>query len=159
MDRVVVLLAVVALIVILGQWWKARDGKVRGAATRDALAVPDGSTGRWSGLPVEAADVVAALNLSAPLTFVEFTAPDCVPCAATAAVLDDVVAGRDQVAVVAVDVAEGLDLARSHRIMRAPTTMLISDQGHVLGRVSGVPASADLTQLLEEALPRDPVTC
>jgi thiol-disulfide isomerase/thioredoxin len=143
-DRLLVLLAVLVVTGAVAAWWRARDGRVIGAS----LPVGTPAASPWEGLPVDAADVVAAITPSTPLTFVEFTAPDCVPCARTRELLDDVTADRPDVSVVAVDVADGLDLARAHRIMRAPTTLLITADGHLLGRVSGVPRADELDELL-----------
>ena len=156
MERVLILLAVVAVVTLLGQWWKGRDGAVRSALGDTSAGSP---SSRWSGLPVEAADVVSAVRPQTPLTFVEFTAPDCVPCTTTAGILDDVTSGHDDVAVVSLDVSDGLALARAHRIMRAPTTLLISNEGHLLGRVSGVPDRCDLERLVDTALDRETVGC
>ena len=72
MDRVVVLLLVIAATGAFSAWWKARDGRVRtGAAARPAGGdrsgqdrpdpVAGSSVSRWSTLPVEAADIAAAI--------------------------------------------------------------------------------------------------
>lgn len=153
MDRVIILLAVVAATGLLSAWWKARDGRVR--VTAPALSpdapgpTPDHPHQPWSGMPVEAADLAAAVNSPTPLTLVEFTAPDCRPCVAAKAVLTEAITDRDDVTFTTLDVAEALDLARAHRVMRAPTTLLISDEGHLLGRVSGVPRPDELSALLD----------
>ena len=160
MDRVLVLLFVIGATAVFSAWWKARDGRVRGpvaspGADHDRPDPAAGSsTSRWSTLPVEAADLAAAVAPSTPLVFVEFTAPNCRPCVATREVLERAVAGRDDVGIVALDVAEALDLARSHRVMRAPTTLLITDEGHLLGRVSGVPREDELLALLDSTAPQ-----
>ncbi len=164
MERILVLLLVVGATALLAAWWRARDGRVvslvdatdapgdtspaRGAAP---AAHADPADQRWSALPTEAADIVAAVAPTTPLTLVEFTAPDCQPCRATHSLLREAAAERDEVGVVTVDVADALDLARAHRIMRAPTTLLVTHQGHLLGRVSGVPRRAELDALLDQS--------
>lgn len=151
MERALVLLAVVALTAAVTAWWRARDGRVRVLAPAPTPRAADGPTEDhpWDGLPAEAADVVAAIGLETPFALVEFTAPDCAPCAAAKLVLDEAVAARPAVTVAQLDVAEALDLARAHRVMRAPTTLLVSADGHLLGRVSGVPRRDELEDLLD----------
>lgn len=144
MDRLLVLLIVLAATAFVAAWWRARDGRV--------IGVPRAEEGsRWDVLPREAADIAAVVPGETALVLVEFTAPDCVPCAQTKAVLDRAAAGREEVSVVALDVADALDLARAHRILRAPTTLLISAEGHLLGRVAGVPRADELSALLDGA--------
>ncbi len=148
MERVIVLLVVLVATGLFSAWWKARDGRVIGAAARAPLtaSVP-GS--RWAGIPVEAADVVERIDPKTELTLVEFTAPDCVPCTQTKALLDEVAADRDDLGVVSLDVGDALDLVRAHRIMRAPTTLLVTRDGHLLGRVSGLPRREELLALVD----------
>lgn len=150
MDRLLVLLLVVALTGLVSAWWRRRDGRVDAIGT-----VPTGSGDeRWDALPVEAADIAAALDTTTPLVLVEFTTPDCHPCVTTRGVLADAVADRPDVAVAELDVAQALDLARAHRVLTAPTTMLITRQGHLLGRVAGVPRRDELDALLRTTAPR-----
>lgn len=138
MDRLLVLLAVVAVTGLLAVWWRRRDGRVTTAPTAIGLARGH-----------DAADIAAAVKPATPLVLVEFTAPGCVSCGSAKVVLEDVAAGRDDLSVVAVDVGDALDLARAHRIMRAPTTLLISADGHLLGRVGGIPRRPELVALLD----------
>jgi thiol-disulfide isomerase/thioredoxin len=152
-DRVLILLAVLAATVAFSAWWKARDGRVIGAR---ATVTPSAPGSRWAGLPVEAADVVAHIKPSTTLALVEFTAPDCVPCVKTGLLLDEVAADRDDLSVHSVDVGDALDLVGAHRIMRAPTTLLVTEDGHLLGRVSGLPRRDELIALLDST--RQPQT-
>jgi thiol-disulfide isomerase/thioredoxin len=101
-------------------------------------------SGRFSGEQLTALGVP-----DGAVALVEFTAPHCAPCTAARQVLEDV--ARDQEAVVvSVDLAEptGDHLARAHRVLRAPTTFVVAPDGHVRGRVSGVPRHRDLEALL-----------
>jgi thioredoxin-like negative regulator of GroEL len=148
-ERALILLVVLSAAVALGAWWRARDGRVVGAT----LTAGDPGS-RWSGIPIEAADVaavVAAAGPAAPLVLVEFTAPGCAPCAQARGVMEEVTADREDVAIVALDVGEAMELVRAHRIMRAPTTLLITEEGHLLGRVGGVPRREQLVALLDGA--------
>ena len=132
MTSVVILLAVVAAVGLVALLLRRSDGRVRLAS----------------------ADVSRADQLDLGLdpqrwTFVEFTAPGCAPCVQARAVLDDV-AGGAGADVIAVDVAEHLDAARHHGVLRAPTTLVIAPGGHVRARVTGVPHAADLRRVLAE---------
>lgn len=139
MDRIAVLLVVLLLTGVVAAWWRARDGRVTAAAPRAGGGTPT------------AADVAAAVAPTTPLVLVEFTAPDCASCARTKVLLDAAAATRDDLSVVAIDVADGVGLARAHGIMRAPTTLLLSADGHLLGRVAGVPRPGQLAALLDDA--------
>lgn len=138
MTQLVVLAGVLAATAVLGWWWQARDGKVRDVADRFtdrervALGAPAGHR-----------------------LLVEFTAPSCAPCTAARRVLEEVAAGHDDVAIRVVDVGEQLDLARAHGVMRTPTTFVVDADGTVLGRVAGVPETADIVALLEQGTARD----
>ncbi|MGI9017602.1 MAG: thioredoxin family protein [Euzebya sp.] len=163
MERLLILLAVVALVSVVSLWWRRRDGRVLSASParpnelRQAGALrPAPATSRWSGLPIEAADVADALSPATPLCLVEFTAPDCTACVQTLAMLHELSAERTDVSVRSLQVADSLDLVRAHRIMRAPTTLLITSEGHLLGRVSGVPRRQELADLLDST--RQPQT-
>lgn len=148
MDRVLVLLLVLSAVAALSAWWRRRDGRIRPTAD---LPLDHHLPGTRRA---PAADLLAALDAATPLVFVEFTAPHCAPCARTAAILDELAAGRQDVSVRTVDIAEGLDLARAHRVLRAPTTLLVDADGQVLGRVSGVPRRDELVALLDGARTR-----
>ena len=143
MDRVLTLLLVLAVAAALTAWWRSRDGRV--------TTTPPDTDGRPGIGSAAAADIVAAIRPITALTLVEFTAPACAPCTRARAVLDQAAAGRDDVSVVAIDVGKALELARSHRIMRAPTTLLIDRSGHLLGRIAGVPRPDELAGLLDGA--------
>ena len=135
MTRAAVLLAVLAAVALAAAWWRARDGRVQ-------VAPPRRDAGSLAGLVPDDASVL----------LLELTAPHCAPCATTRRILDEVAAGRPDVAVVAVDVADAADLVTAHRILRAPTTLVVARDGAVLARVSGVPRTGDLEALLD-ALP------
>ncbi len=144
MERLIVLAAVLLVTGLFSAWWRARDGRVFPAT----LTGSDPGS-RWVGIPIEAGDVVRRIAPTAELTLVEFTAPDCVPCLRTRTLLDEVAAERDDLDVVSLDVAEAAELVRAHRIMRAPTTLLVTREGHLLGRVSGLPRPEELRALVD----------
>lgn len=133
MIDVLVLGGVVLLVAVASVWWRSRDGRVRHVDDRftdEQLA-----------------------GLQAPyghLLLVLFTAPSCAPCAATRHLLDEVAGSRPRVTVRTVDVGDAIDLARAHRVLRAPTTFVVQADGAVRGRIGGIPERADLVALLDE---------
>lgn len=133
------LLIVVAAAALFSVWWKRRDGRVRDVAdrfTEEELR----AIGAPAGAPV----------------LLEFTAPNCAPCRATKQILTDVAQLWPEVALVTVDVGDALELAKAHRVMRAPTTFVIGPGRTVRGRVSGVPDPGEIAALLEGDGPRPP---
>jgi thiol-disulfide isomerase/thioredoxin len=130
MTRLTLLLAVLVAVALVAVWWRRLDGRLR--ATGDRF-----TPGQLSRLHVPSG--VAAL--------VEFTSPHCAPCVAARRVLDEV-AARFSATVAVVDIVDALDLARAHHVLRVPTIFVVAPDGRVLGRVSGVPAAADLAELL-----------
>lgn len=145
-ERVIALLVVLAVTAVVAALWRARDGRLRTAP------VVRGDT------TALAADIVAAIPTAARVVLVEFTAPACGPCARARAVLDQVAADRPAVAVAALDVTEWPDLVRAHRVMRAPTTVVVDRRGVVWGRVAGVPDADELASLVDRALADGPCT-
>lgn len=138
MTQVLVLAAVVAATAMLAGWWRVRDGQVRKVADR------------FTDREVTALGAQVGQRL-----LVEFTAPSCAPCTAARRVLDEVAAGHADVAVRVADVSERLDLARTHGVLRTPTTFVVAADGAVLGRVAGVPAAADVAVLLDAGTSRE----
>lgn len=134
MTEVLILAGVVAATVAFSLWWRAREGRVR--VVTDLFSAPE----------LAILDAPAGHRL-----LVEFTAPSCAPCAATRRVLEKVAAEHTDVVVRTVDVGEQVDLARHHKVLRAPTTFVVAAGGTVLGRVAGVPDAADVAALLDES--------
>lgn len=127
MDRVVIVAAVLLIASALSAWWRAREGRVHHS--------------------VAEADDRLALLAGGRRTFLQFTAPDCHPCVAARRVLDAVATERG-LRVVAVDVGADPGLARQHRILRAPTTLLVEPDGTARARIGGVPDPAELRELV-----------
>ena len=133
MGEALPLVLVVAAVALFSVWWKRRDGSVREVADRFTVQELAG-LGAPAGVPV----------------LLEFTAPNCAPCRATKQILSDVAQLWPEVALVTVDVGEALDVAKAHRVMRAPTTFVIGPGRTVRGRVSGVPDPGEIAALLED---------
>ena len=139
MDGLLPLLIVVASAAVFSVWWKRRDGSVREVADR------------FTAQELEAVGAPAGAAV-----LLEFTAPNCAPCRATKQILSDVAQLWPEVALVTVDVGDALDVAKAHRVMRAPTTFVIGPGRTVRGRVSGVPDPGEIAALLEGDGPRPP---
>jgi thiol-disulfide isomerase/thioredoxin len=78
----------------------------------------------------------------------EVTAPGCTTCAAARRVLDAVAAAEPGVTVAVADVAQHPDVARAHRVLRAPTTFVVAPDGSVRARIAGVPVDGEIRDLL-----------
>ena len=139
MNPLLAFVAVLAVVAVITVLLRRADGRLR-------LASEDVS-------PAEQVD----LGLD-PLrwSLVEFTAPGCAPCVQARTVLDEVAATVDA-DVIAVDVAEHIDAARHHGVLRAPTTLVIAPGGHVRARVTGVPHATDLRKVLASDAPQTAV--
>ncbi len=130
-----VLGGVLAVTAAFALWWRARQGRVTDVAP-DAKAFGRASLGAPEGTTL----------------LVEFTAPGCVPCAQTKSILTSAAQAHDGVTVVVADVGDHLDLARAHRVLRAPTTLVVDAQDRVRHRISGVPTPGDVEALIDDAV-------
>lgn len=137
MTDLLVLGAVVAATAALAWWWRSRDGRIR----------------QGRGPRLAAADLAALGAPPGVTVLVEFTAPGCRPCVAAREVLRRAAAERGDVSVVLADVGAHLDLARSHGVLRAPTTLVVDPDGRVRHRITGVPDAADVADLLDGSYP------
>ena len=174
----VVLAAVLGVTAAVALWWRARDGRVRsctrsrrplrrrpagsssaGPPGRPLWRRPAGSSAgplwRPRRRPRAATERFARAELDAvgappgAWTLLEFVAPNCSPCAAARRVLESVAAERADVVVRAAGIDEHLDLVRSHRVLRAPTTFVLDPVGAVRGRASGVPDAGQLAEVIQ----------
>jgi thiol-disulfide isomerase/thioredoxin len=133
MTDLLILGGVLMVTAALAVGWRARQGRV--------TTVHDGRLHEADRAALDAPPDVALL--------LEFTAPGCTPCAATGRILGEVAAERDGIAVVLADVGRHPDLARAHRVLRAPTTLVVAADGAVRHRISGVPDPAEVAELLD----------
>lgn len=148
LARVVLVVVVLGVAALLGQWWRSRNGRftpvperVREAAGRPEPPHADRLT---------PADLGAPLGARAP--FLQLSSEVCAPCRRTHVVLAALAAERHDVSHVDLDVADRLDLVRRFDVMRTPTVLLLDGSGAVVGRMSG---STDRRQALDalETLP------
>ena len=132
--RLLVVVVVIALVATAGRWWQQRGARVRSADgrfdPRQLAAV---------GLDAQGADALALLLGS----------PTCAPCERVKRVLTEVSVDRPGLRWVHADAAAHLDLARAHHVLRVPTLFVLSPDGRILARTSGVPAARDLVQVLD----------
>jgi thiol-disulfide isomerase/thioredoxin len=141
-NGLVVLLTTLAVAAGFGIYRRARDGRLRTAASRDTAA---------GDVRLTPADVGAELGRRA--TLVHFSTAFCQPCRAVRTVLHDVAAMVDGVADVEVDAEANLALVRRLGVMRTPTVLVLDADGRIVRRGSGVPRKADVIAALGEAIP------
>lgn len=134
MTNLLVLAAVLAGVVAVGWWWRTRRGWV--VPTDDVF--PPGEL-RQLDVPADTRAVV------------EFTAPSCGDCHRARAVVERTASAHEDVVVRTVNVAASLELARAHRVLRAPTVFVLEPGGAVAGRIVGVPRADVLAAALDAA--------
>lgn len=122
LERIILIVALLAVASLAYWWWQRRQGRVRdvsqeGALTADALGAPRGPHA----------------------TFVQFSTPMCSKCPGTARLLTGVAQEHVGVSHLEIDASERLDLAREHHIMRTPTTLVLDGTGMVVARMDGAP--------------------
>lgn len=77
--------------------------------------------------------------LGSRATLVQFSSAFCTPCRATRALLENIVAGMEDVAHVEVDAEAQLELVRALHILSTPTTLILDSHGLEVGRAVGAP--------------------
>ena len=136
-ERVIAILALLAIASAFAVWWQRRDGRV----TR--VSDPPGA--------------VSSVRLGSPrgfrATFVQFSTSTCAKCPPTAALLSRIAAAERGVAHVEIDAEARLDLVREFEILRTPTTLVLNHEGIVVARISGAPSEAHAKEALEAAQP------
>lgn len=103
-----------------------------------------------AGSYVTAAELGHEMGTSA--SFIQFSSPYCQPCKATERLIGEIVADRNGVAHVDLQVADHLDLVNQFRVLRTPTTVLVDGAGHIEYRAEGLPTRADLEAALARVL-------
>ena len=137
--RLMLVVAVVAAALVLGLWWRSRQGVVRVRAP--AGAAPEVVVGDdvWRDRGVE---------LAGTATFVQFSTEHCSPCRATARVLGALVARRDDVSHREMDIDRNLDLVRRFSVLRAPTVLVLDRDGREVARMTGAVGRAQAERAL-----------
>lgn len=143
LERLVIVVAVVAVAALVGLWWQARDGRVRA-----------GGDGRFSPDQLGQVGLDAITRGGGALLL---GSPTCAPCVTVRGILGEVADERRDFRWTYVDAADHLDIADAHRVMRVPTLFVLDGRGRILARTSGVPAKHDLLAVLDrEAASLDP---
>jgi thiol-disulfide isomerase/thioredoxin len=140
MTGLLVLLCTLAAATALGVGLRSRNGRFRTVEPQDvpgaAVAPPD---------PVAAAlRDVGVVPGASPVTLVQFSSAFCAPCRSTRVLLQDIAAGRPDVAHVEVDAESHLDEVRALDVRRTPTVLVVDADGRVVGRASGLPRRAQV---------------
>jgi thiol-disulfide isomerase/thioredoxin len=104
---------------------------------------------RWrQGRALEPALTLTAEDLGAPLgeraTLVQFSTEFCANCPPTKRLLGQVAAEHQGVALVEVNAAARLDLARRLNVYATPTVLVLGPDGAIASRASGQPRKADV---------------
>jgi thiol-disulfide isomerase/thioredoxin len=175
----VALAAALVVAVAAGLAWRATNGRMRparGAPAAEASASQPGLA--QAGLAQAGPDEVdmtpsapapadtarprlSAADLGQPLgeraTLLQFSSAFCAPCRATRVILADVASRAPGIAHVEIDAESHLDLVRALGVLRTPTVFVLSADGAISARASGLPRKADVLGALGAALP-DPVS-
>ena len=91
-------------------------------------------------------------DMGSAATFIQFSSPYCQPCKVTARIIEELTAGKPEVAHVDLQVADHLDLVNQFKVLRTPTTVLVDSRGHVVYRAEGLPTREDLESALSNIL-------
>lgn len=152
--RLLIVVAVLVTVFVLGAWWRMRDGRIAEAprtgqrGRRRPTSSQQGSArdGRF------AAEQLAAVGLDGPTGGVRallLGSPTCAPCRTVKRVLAEVSQARPHFRWVSVDAGDYLEIARDHHVLRVPTLFVLDDDGWILARTSGVPATRDLLRVVD----------
>ena len=120
-----VLLVCVLLVVGFAMYRVATDGHFRG--TRRTRVGPGTTSGETAATVLTAAGVAVPLGERA--TLLQFSSAFCAPCRATRRVLGEVAELVPGVTHVEVDAEHHLDVVRSLRVLRTPTTLILDADG------------------------------
>lgn len=135
MVGALVLVGTLVLATAVGLVMKARNGRVRVAAT--------------SGLPAD----IQALLAPAGVTLVQLSTAFCAPCRHARVLLSDLAGRTEGLHHTELDITNRPDLARELSILRTPTTLAVDGQGAEILRVGGVPKRDELLAALRPHLP------
>jgi thiol-disulfide isomerase/thioredoxin len=150
-----VLVAAVLAALAFGLFRALTDGRFRGThELHGAEAVA--SEGDPAGDPADESLLVGtpwADDLGERATLLQFSSAFCAPCRATRRILGDVAGSTDGVVHIEVDAEHHLDVVRRLGILRTPTTLVLSPQGHEVTRATGAPTKQQVLGALGRAVP------
>ena len=125
-----VLLACVVLVIGFAVYRVRTDGRFRGRASAPTASESAASVLTGSGVDVP---------LGERATLLQFSSAFCAPCRATRRVLGDVAQLVPGVTHVEVDAEQHLQVVRTLRVLRTPTTLILDPEGREVSRASGLP--------------------
>ncbi|CAB4332867.1 unannotated protein [freshwater metagenome] len=117
------ILIVLALASAYRFWYQSIRGKIKGA--------------KPLGVRLNAS--ILGRELGTRGTLVQFSSAFCTPCRATRTLLENVVAGIEDVTHIEIDAEANLELVRTLDIRSTPTTLILNSQGTEVGRAVGAP--------------------
>lgn len=143
-PEVWVALGSLAVAVVLGLVWRARQGRIRRAA---------GSPPSGAVLPKA---VLAAVGPHDGVTLLMLSAPVCARCPQARAMLAALAAGTPALRFAELDLGAHPELAAELGVRSTPVTLAVSRTGRELFRVIGVPRRTELLDALTPHLSAAP---
>jgi thiol-disulfide isomerase/thioredoxin len=131
-----VLLVCVLFVVGFAVYRVATDGRFR-VTHRVRGAGIDTSSAETAATVLTSAGVAVPLGERA--TLLQFSSAFCAPCRATRRVLGEVVGLVPGVTHVEVDAEQHLEVVRTLRVLRTPTTLILDADGREVSRAAGLP--------------------
>lgn len=151
-PALVAALALVALCLGAGSWWRVRTGRVRRTA-------PPASDLRRLLTYTGDSSAAAPLHPGERATLVQLSAELCSSCGPARRVLGQLAAAHPGVVHVEINLTAHPELAGELRLLSTPTTIIFDGDGHERGRIVGAPRKSELRQNLSDLLePADVVT-
>lgn len=130
-----VLIGTLVLATVFGLYRRRTDGRIRGAK--------DSQSSSLQTLIATGQDSPAALHI------VQFSSEVCAQCRAAERIITPLADGRESVSYHQVKVEKHPELVSSLNIMRTPTIIVADSQGAITHRITGVPKTSELRQLLD----------
>lgn len=131
-----VVLGVLAAALAVGFLLQAREGRIRGGSSRPAERLP----------------AAVAEALRSDVTLVQISTTFCTPCRQTRVRLSALADRTDGLHHAELDVTHQPEVAWALGVMRTPTTIAYTAEGHELLRVGGVPETKPLLEALQPKL-------
>lgn len=129
-TRLWFLLALVALTVAAGIYYKATRGKVRAVAAGIRVDLKEINASK-DGTPFTSFD--------RKITFLQFSSQYCTQCGPTARLMREIESADENVRHIEVDITDRLDLAQKYQVLQTPTTLVLDRKGNVKRRIGGAP--------------------
>jgi thiol-disulfide isomerase/thioredoxin len=136
-DVILVLLALLVVATLLGFVWQSRQGRI---SRHTAQALPP-------DLPRD------VLDPTSRFTLLQFSGPFCSYCDAMRGVLGRAAENfRGIVSHREIDVTDHQELVRRLRISQTPTTLIVTNTGHIVTRIQGAAKPPVIDQEIRNAI-------